>query len=656
MASVVLVTGVSRYLGGLLARRLSADPSVDTRHRGRRHPARRTTSVEVEFVRADIRNPMIGRVIESAGVDTVVHMNVIATPTFVGGRTPQKEINVIGTMQLLAACQKSSTVQRLVVKSSAAVYGSTPRDPAMFTEDMSAKRTPVRGLRQGLHRGRGLRARVRPAPPRHRDPHPALRQHRRAAHPHLDHRLLQPARHPGAARLRRPHAVHPRGRRHRRPGARRDQGDATGVVNLAGDGVVTVLQAAVDRRPPVRLPCRCRPPGLVGGLGRRMGLADFSPDQMSFLAFGRGSTPTGCAECSASSRGSPRAVRSRTSPAPSARPCPPSAAVGDAVERGRRHRDPGRAAHPRHREGTLMAARQGALAAGAARASGERPSAAPRRSSAPSRSCSPTRRPPRMPWPRRPRPGAPPPRRRTKNAARRSRAPRRAGPVSRAEVVGIDGGRGRATKAAPKTPTTPATAATAGEPTASEPVGERHRQRAAAAPPAPRRCARRRRASAIPAGRRATRGPRAPTAPPRRPRPTGVRVDPREKARRDAERPHLRIAEPPLDPTVHAAPGRTGLPLPDVGDALDAVVGMLRLGAQASGVAPDDVERRVAQVLAFMRRRIDGDYAVDEFGYDERLHRERLLPDAPPDLPALVPGRGARHREHPRASGGALIV
>ena len=33
------------------------------------------------------------------------------------------------------------------------------------------------------------------------------------------------------------------------------------------------------------------------------------------------------------------------------------------------------------------------------------------------------------------------------------------------------------------------------------------------------------------------------------------RVDPREKARRDAERPHLRIAEPPLDPTVHEAPG-----------------------------------------------------------------------------------------------------
>ncbi len=64
-------------------------------------------------------------------------------------------------------------------------------------------------------------------------------------------------------------------------------GDATGVVNLAGDGVVTVLQAAsIVGRPVVPLPLPAA--GFVGGLARRMGLADFSPDQMSFLAFGRG--------------------------------------------------------------------------------------------------------------------------------------------------------------------------------------------------------------------------------------------------------------------------------------------------------------------------------------------------------------------------------
>ena len=81
-----LVTGVSRYLGGRYARLLSGDPAVD-----------RVIGVDVvppahdigraEFVRADIRNPIIAKVIDRAEVDTVVHMNVIATPLGAGGRT-----------------------------------------------------------------------------------------------------------------------------------------------------------------------------------------------------------------------------------------------------------------------------------------------------------------------------------------------------------------------------------------------------------------------------------------------------------------------------------------------------------------------------------------------------------------------------------------
>ena len=48
-----------------------------------------------------------------------------------------KEINVIGTMQLLAACQKAESFAKLVVQSSVSVYGASPRDPAKFTEDLS---------------------------------------------------------------------------------------------------------------------------------------------------------------------------------------------------------------------------------------------------------------------------------------------------------------------------------------------------------------------------------------------------------------------------------------------------------------------------------------------------------------------------------------
>src|SRR5690606_31277374 len=48
--------------------------------------------------------------------------------------------------QLLAACQRSSTVSKLVLGSSTAVYGTSPRDPAMFTESSLARG----GVRSGF--------------------------------------------------------------------------------------------------------------------------------------------------------------------------------------------------------------------------------------------------------------------------------------------------------------------------------------------------------------------------------------------------------------------------------------------------------------------------------------------------------------------------
>ena len=57
-----------------------------------------------------------------------------------------KEVNVIGTMQLLAACQKSRSVTKLVVKSSTAVYGASPKDPALFTEELAPHAPPRSGF------------------------------------------------------------------------------------------------------------------------------------------------------------------------------------------------------------------------------------------------------------------------------------------------------------------------------------------------------------------------------------------------------------------------------------------------------------------------------------------------------------------------------
>ncbi|HEU5454152.1 MAG TPA: NAD-dependent epimerase/dehydratase family protein, partial [Nocardioides sp.] len=141
---VVLVTGVSRDLGRRFAVSMSAHPAVD-RVIGVDVVPPRGDLGDVSFVRADIRNPIIAKVIAKEDVDTVVHMSVIATPGSAGGRHTMKELNVIGTMQLLAACQKAPGLRHLVVKSTTTVYGASSRDPAMFTEDMQPRRAHQSG-------------------------------------------------------------------------------------------------------------------------------------------------------------------------------------------------------------------------------------------------------------------------------------------------------------------------------------------------------------------------------------------------------------------------------------------------------------------------------------------------------------------------------
>ncbi|MDQ4093246.1 MAG: NAD-dependent epimerase/dehydratase family protein [Actinomycetota bacterium] len=151
--STVLVTGVSRFIGGHLAARLAADPGI-SRVLGvdvvppRRDLLRRMG--RTEFIRLDLGNPLIAKVLSRAKVDTVVHAAMTADPRdsggrrgSIGGRSTVKEMNVVGTMQLLMACQESTTMTRLVVKSTSAVYGTSPRDPAMFTERDESKGLPV---------------------------------------------------------------------------------------------------------------------------------------------------------------------------------------------------------------------------------------------------------------------------------------------------------------------------------------------------------------------------------------------------------------------------------------------------------------------------------------------------------------------------------
>jgi UDP-glucose 4-epimerase len=146
---VVLVTGACRFLGGYLTARLAQNPMINKviavdaimpskdllRRMGR-----------AEFVRADIRNPFIAKVIRNGDVDTVVHAAAASYAPRSGGGSTLKEINVMGAMQLFAACQKAPSVRRVILKSTSEVYGSHPHDPVMHTEDSSSRRPPGDGF------------------------------------------------------------------------------------------------------------------------------------------------------------------------------------------------------------------------------------------------------------------------------------------------------------------------------------------------------------------------------------------------------------------------------------------------------------------------------------------------------------------------------
>lgn len=285
MGRVVLVTGVGRYLGARAAQLLADEPGVE-----------RVLAVDLvpspyplghaEFVRADIRSPVIAKILASHEVDTVVHMNVLATPTAVGGRAPQKEINVLGTMQLLGACQRAPAVTSLVVKSSTTVYGASPKDPAMFTEDMAPKSPPRSGYAKDSVEVEGyVRGFAR------RRPDVSVTTLRfanfvgpKVRTPFTEYFLLPiiPTVLGFDARLQFVHE---------------DDGleairvatvaGRPGIYNIAADGTMALSQA-VRRAGAVAAPVPNVTAGPVGGLFRRAGLADFSPEQVRFLTYGRG--------------------------------------------------------------------------------------------------------------------------------------------------------------------------------------------------------------------------------------------------------------------------------------------------------------------------------------------------------------------------------
>ena len=137
----VLVTGLSTYWGGRLAQALESFPEieaiigVDTRE-----PTRELE--RTEFVKVGNQHSLIQRIVIAAEIDTVIDTRLVVD-AIATSRSDAHENNVIGTLNILAACAgPDSPVRKLIFKSSAHWYGCEQDDPAFFTEEMGRQHPP----------------------------------------------------------------------------------------------------------------------------------------------------------------------------------------------------------------------------------------------------------------------------------------------------------------------------------------------------------------------------------------------------------------------------------------------------------------------------------------------------------------------------------
>lgn len=136
----VVITGISGRFGRIVARRLHHELGWNIVGLDRRPMSGRPKDIELHQV--DLRSKKARDVFRAGDVDALVHLGVMHDP-----RARPAEIyswNITGTTKLLEYCQ-AYRVPKVVLLSSANVYGPRPDNPQFLTEDaplLAAQRFP----------------------------------------------------------------------------------------------------------------------------------------------------------------------------------------------------------------------------------------------------------------------------------------------------------------------------------------------------------------------------------------------------------------------------------------------------------------------------------------------------------------------------------
>jgi UDP-glucose 4-epimerase len=282
----ILITGLSTYWGGRLAQALEALPQVEAIIGVDRRPPK-VELARTEFVQVADSHSLIRRIVDGAQIDTVVDTRLVVDSIVTTPRLAH-ENNVIGTMNVLAACGgPDSPVRKVVFKSSGHFYGAEQDDPAFFTEEMDRPHPPHTPLERDIVEAE---AAVRRFADTHGDKIVTVLRFTQGLGPGLRASVSTLLELPAVPMILgfdpRLQFVHEDDIVGCLEHAVRNELD--GVFNCAGDGVLALSEIISLLG---KLPAPVLPPwgtGLATAALRRAGILKIPPELLNLLRFGRG--------------------------------------------------------------------------------------------------------------------------------------------------------------------------------------------------------------------------------------------------------------------------------------------------------------------------------------------------------------------------------
>lgn len=124
----VVITGIGGRLGRALARRLHRRYEVV----GIDRRDVRFMPKDVDVERVDVRRRRFEDIFRRETIDAVIHLNIMHDPR--QDSAEHHDFNIVGTKKVIELCSEHN-VPKVIVLSSANVYGPDPRNPQFLTED-----------------------------------------------------------------------------------------------------------------------------------------------------------------------------------------------------------------------------------------------------------------------------------------------------------------------------------------------------------------------------------------------------------------------------------------------------------------------------------------------------------------------------------------